>query len=132
MKNFNYSGQLKHREETTIKISIQCEVLIAWWLWLKFEKQIQRETKGSFDFSSEAACHGYDARSLSDIRQFCFPLGFNLNDSKVIPFFLRQQCDFFPNRTRHYHGVPLLVSRFNYIEILLFERLALCASFFHL
>lgn len=95
VKNFNYSGQLKHREETTIKISIQCEVLIAWWLWLKFEKQIQRETKGSFDFSSEAACHGYDARSLSDIRQFCFPLGFNLNDSKVIPFFLRQQCDFY-------------------------------------
>lgn len=28
------------------------------------------------------------------------------------------------NRTRRYHGVQLLVSRFNNIEILLFERLA--------
>lgn len=58
-----------------------------------------------------------------------------MNDSKVIPFFLGQQCDFYlfrymqgtvllMNRTRRYHGVQLLVSRFNYIEILLFERLA--------
>lgn len=33
------------------------------------------------------------------------------------------------NRTRRYHGVPLLVSRFNNIEILLFEKLALCGFF---
>lgn len=45
VKNFNYSGQLKHREETTIKISIQCEVLIAWWLWLKFEKTDSERNK---------------------------------------------------------------------------------------
>lgn len=44
-EKFQLFRAIKHREETTIKISIQCEVLIAWWLWLKFEKTDSERNK---------------------------------------------------------------------------------------